>query len=75
MALDYLQIPFRYDELVKLLKIGYGGAPFRNLLRLQRLGLAVLKVALSGWTGKRSANRANNANAPKTFAKIRVIRG
>ena len=32
-------------------------------------------LALLGWTGKRSANRANNANGPKTFARIGVIRG
>lgn len=43
MVLDYLQVPVSYERLVKLLQIGPGGAPFRNLCYLESsLGLSVL---------------------------------
>lgn len=41
MVLHYLQVPFRYDHLVKLLRIGQAGASFRNLRYLERLGIRV----------------------------------
>jgi ABC-type bacteriocin/lantibiotic exporter with double-glycine peptidase domain len=43
MVLDYLQVPASYEQLVKLLRIGPAGAPFRNLRYLESLvGLSVL---------------------------------
>jgi len=42
MVLDYLQVPISYGRLVKLLRIGPAGAPFRNLRHLESLGLSVL---------------------------------
>jgi ABC-type bacteriocin/lantibiotic exporter with double-glycine peptidase domain len=42
MVLDYLQVPTSYERLVKLLRIGPAGAPFRNLRYLESLGLSVL---------------------------------
>ena len=41
MALNYLQVPVDYERLLKLLRIGPAGAPFRNLRYLESLGLAV----------------------------------
>ena len=35
MVLDYLQVPVSYERLVKLLRIGPAGAPFRNLRFLE----------------------------------------
>ena len=31
MLLNYWQIEFTYQDLIKQLKVGYAGAPFRNL--------------------------------------------
>lgn len=42
MVLDYLQVPASYEQLVKLLRIGPAGAPFRNLRYLESIGLSVL---------------------------------
>jgi len=41
MLLDYLQIPNNYEALLKILRIGYAGAPFRNLRYLEKLGASV----------------------------------
>ena len=41
MILDYLQVPVSYETLVKRLRIGYAGAPFRNLRYLEALGVSV----------------------------------
>ena len=41
MLLDYLQVPIKYNKLVKRLRIGYGGAPFRNLHDLETFGVSV----------------------------------
>ena len=41
MLLDYWQIPTPYDNLIELLQIGEAGAPFRNLIHLEGLGLSV----------------------------------
>jgi len=42
MLLDYLQIPHHYEALPKILRIGYAGAPFRNLRYLETLGVSVV---------------------------------
>jgi len=42
MVLNYLQVPVRYERLLKLLRIGPAGAPFRNLRYLESLGLSVV---------------------------------
>jgi ABC-type bacteriocin/lantibiotic exporter with double-glycine peptidase domain len=42
MVLNYLQVPINYKRLVKLLRIGPAGAPFRNLRYLESLGLLVV---------------------------------
>lgn len=39
MILDYLQIPFSYNQLLKILQIDYYGSFFRNLQHLQSLGV------------------------------------
>ncbi|MCL5998087.1 MAG: C39 family peptidase [Chloroflexi bacterium] len=41
MVLDYLGQPVPYDRLLALLSIGPFGAPRRNVIRLERLGLRV----------------------------------
>ena len=41
MLLDYWQRPTDYDTLLKVLQIGYAGAPFRNLHYLEALGASV----------------------------------
>jgi ABC-type bacteriocin/lantibiotic exporter with double-glycine peptidase domain len=41
MVLGYLQQPTSYAKLIKLLRIGYAGAPFSNLRFLESLGLSV----------------------------------
>ena len=41
MLLDYLQVSIKYKKLVKRLRIGYGGAPFRNLHDLEAFGVSV----------------------------------
>jgi hypothetical protein len=42
MVLAYLQVKVSYKRLIKLLRIGPAGAPFRNLRYLGSLGLSVL---------------------------------
>lgn len=42
MVLDYLQIPFRYERLLDLLRVRTVGARFSNLHQLQSLGVSVL---------------------------------
>jgi ABC-type bacteriocin/lantibiotic exporter with double-glycine peptidase domain len=42
MVLDYVQVPVSYERLLRLLRIGPAGAPFRNLRYLEALGLSVL---------------------------------
>ncbi len=42
MVLDYLQVPARYEDLLKRLRIDSAGAPFRNLRLLESLGVRVL---------------------------------
>ncbi len=42
MVLDYLRVPVSYEDLTKCLRIGYAGAPFRNLNYLKSLGVSVL---------------------------------
>jgi hypothetical protein len=41
MVLDYLQIPFQYNHLIQLLRIGIAGASFRNLRYLKTLGVQI----------------------------------
>jgi len=41
MILDYLQIPFTYNQLLQLLQVEYYGSFFRNLQHLQSLGVYV----------------------------------
>ncbi|MCL4304065.1 MAG: C39 family peptidase [Anaerolineae bacterium] len=41
MVLAYLQVRASYKRLIKLLRIGPAGAPFRNLRYLESLGLSV----------------------------------
>ena len=41
MLLNYLQVSVKYKKLVKRLRIGYGGAPFRNLHDLETFGVSV----------------------------------
>jgi ABC-type bacteriocin/lantibiotic exporter with double-glycine peptidase domain len=41
MVLDYLQIPFQYNHLIQLLRIGIAGASFRNLRYLKALGVQI----------------------------------
>ncbi len=41
MALDYLQKPHSYDTLLKIIQVGYAGAPFRNLHYLAKLDVSV----------------------------------
>lgn len=42
MVLDYLQIPVSYQRLLRLLRVEYFGAFFRNLQHLETLGVSVL---------------------------------
>lgn len=42
MLLDYWQQPVAYDDLLKLLRVGPAGAPFRNLRYLETVGVSVL---------------------------------
>lgn len=39
MILDYLQIPFNYNQLLQTLQIEYYGSFFRNLNNLQSMGI------------------------------------
>ena len=41
MLFDYWQQPTDYETLLKILQIGYAGAPFRNLHYLEALGASV----------------------------------
>jgi hypothetical protein len=41
MVLNFLQVPASYDRLIKLLRIGPAGAPFRNLHYLSSMGVSV----------------------------------
>ena len=41
ILLDYWQQPTEYDTLLKILRIGSAGAPFRNLQYLEALGVSV----------------------------------
>jgi ABC-type bacteriocin/lantibiotic exporter with double-glycine peptidase domain len=41
MVLSYLQVSATYKTLIKRLRIGYAGAPFRNLRYLESLGVSV----------------------------------
>lgn len=41
MVLSHLQRPVAYAKLIKLLQIGYAGAPFSNLHYLESWGLSV----------------------------------
>ena len=41
MVLDYLQQLHSYDMLLKILQVGYAGAPFHNLHYLEKLGVSV----------------------------------
>ena len=41
MLLDYLQVSVKYQKLIKCIRIGYGGAPFRNLSYLETFGVSV----------------------------------
>lgn len=42
MVLEYLQIPVRYERLLRLLQVEEFGSFFRNLHRLESLGVSVL---------------------------------
>lgn len=42
MILDYLHISAEYDSLLRTLRIGPAGAPYRNLRLLEPLGVQVL---------------------------------
>jgi hypothetical protein len=41
MVLDYLQIPIKYDNLIRLLGVDAIGTPFRRLQNLKTLGLNI----------------------------------
>lgn len=41
MILDYLQIPYRYERLLKLLNVRSFGSIFSHLQQLERLGVRV----------------------------------
>lgn len=41
MVLDFLQIPFQYNHLIQLLRIGIAGASFRNVHFLRTLGVQI----------------------------------
>jgi ABC-type bacteriocin/lantibiotic exporter with double-glycine peptidase domain len=41
MLLDYLQVSVKYKALIKRLRIGYAGAPFRNLRSFTKFGVSV----------------------------------
>ena len=42
MVLDYLQVPFRYERLLALLRVQFIGARFSNLQQLESLSVSVL---------------------------------
>ena len=42
MVLDHLHIPVQYERLLRLLRVDYFGAFFRNLQYLESLGVSVL---------------------------------
>lgn len=42
MVLAYQEVPASYERLIKRLRIGPAGAPFRNLCYLEKLGVSVL---------------------------------
>lgn len=42
MVLAYQEVPASYERLIKLLRTGPAGAPFRNLRYLEKLGVSVL---------------------------------
>lgn len=41
MVLNHLGYSIRYKKLLKILRVGYGGAPFRNVRFLEKLGAKV----------------------------------
>ena len=42
MILDYLYVPYTYDRLLRLLRVGSMGAQFSNLYQLESWGVSVL---------------------------------